>query len=128
MGTVYKRKKITNLDDLDREEARLRKKTKKIEKEWAELLDPKQLAIDFALSFATGKILGKASPLKSVTSFFSSKKKNTEKNIVGDKKKKNKMGKIIKGIGVGLIAIQAIRLIASFVRKKKEKKQLQYST
>jgi len=124
--TTYKRKRISNLDDLDREEARLRKKTKKIEKEWVELLNPQQLAIDFALGFVTNKVMGKGSPLKFVTSLFSSKKKKAANKATGvitttaGKSKKNKVGKILKGMAIGLAAIQAIRLFAAYKRKKKE--------
>lgn len=128
--TTYKRRKITNLDDLDKEEARLRKKSKQIEKEWVELLDPQQWAIDLALGFATNKIMGNKSPLKFITSLFSSKKKkaenkrnNTDQTTTG-KVKKNKIGKILKGAGIALAAIQAVRLFVHYKQKKKREETL----
>jgi hypothetical protein len=127
MSTVYKRKRISSLEDLDKEEARLRKKTKKIEKEWVQLLDPQQLAIDFALGFVTNKVMGKSSPLKFIPSLFSSKKKinkeNKESTSTTGKSKKGKAGKIIKGVGISFIAIQAVKMLISYRRKQNIKKE-----
>jgi len=129
MNTIYKRKRISNLDDLDKEEARLRKKAKKIEKEWVEMLNPQQLAIDFALGFLTNKITGKASPLKFVTSLFSSKSKvekggSNSNSEIKVKKKKGKAMKIVKGIGIALVAIQAAKLLIGSYKKNKNKRVL----
>ncbi|KAA5536792.1 hypothetical protein F0919_03730 [Taibaiella lutea] len=126
MSTVYKRKRISSLDDLDKEEARLRKKAKKIEKEWVQILDPQQLAIDFALGFFTNKVMGKGSPLKFIPSLFSSKKKANKEDresSTKEKNKKSKAGKIIKGVGIALIAIQAVRMLVSYKKKQNKKKE-----
>lgn len=128
--TTYKRRKIANLDDLDKEEARLRKKAKQIEKEWVALLDPQQWAIDLALGFATNKIMGNKSPLNFITSLFSSKKKKTENkrnnadHAATGKGKKSRIGKILKGAGIALMAMQAVKLFVHYKQKKKREEVL----
>jgi hypothetical protein len=108
MGNTYKRKRITNLGDLDREEAKLRKKAKQIEQDWAEMLDPQQLAINLLMKFVESKITGKTASKKSKPTNAPQKENEEKTNQPSQKSPVLKMAKVA---GISLLAWFIIKKI-----------------
>jgi len=106
MANYYKRKRISNLADLDLEEAKIKKKLRRIEQEWVEILDPQQLAIGFLTRFITGRLRRK-------------KEKNTAEatikvkgaSAVPEPKKSSGFRKALKVTGVAVLAAIVIKKI-----------------
>lgn len=119
MANTYKRKRIINLDDLDREQARLRKKTNNIEHEWADMLDPQQLAVTFLSNYFGKKLKNKWS-----NATTSVKRKKEATTIATDekkeKKRKSSFKKGIKLIGISIVISFALRKLVQALQNHKK--------
>lgn len=77
MVKKYTRKRIGNLDDLDREQEKIRNRSKAIENDFLDMLKPQQLAINFIGNLIQRKIKGgkktKGDTGSSIQSFSGSK-------------------------------------------------------
>ncbi len=114
MAKPYKRKRITSLDALDREEAKLRKKSKQIEQEWEEILDPQQLAINFLTSFIGRKLANRKSTKKEPVVVQKTKQvANNLASIPQNKTKQKKSGfkKAAKTIGIAVAVFFVVKKI-----------------
>lgn len=58
MAKKYTRKHLGNLDELDKEQERIRNKSKSIEYDFVEMINPQQLAITLVGNFLNKKIKG----------------------------------------------------------------------
>lgn len=123
MGNNYKRKRISNLDNLDLEEAKIKKKLKKIEQEWAEILDPQQLAIGFLTNFISKKIAGKKTSNQRKNTNLSQKENLASERVVFSQEGKTKKSGLKKFLKIAGLSVVAIFIVRKIVQHKKKPKQ-----
>ncbi|MFT4061800.1 MAG: hypothetical protein QM642_05510 [Edaphocola sp.] len=56
MNKIYQRKQVSSLEQLDREQERIRRKIRNIEDDWASAIDPQQIAVSFLSGWVRGKL------------------------------------------------------------------------
>lgn len=112
MSKNYNRKRINSLKGLDREQANIKRRTKQIEEEWLQLLDPQQLVINLATSFITNKLTGKKKKEESKPLSFSKEDGKTFFTKKGPSKKtlKSVAKKVTGAIVIGLLIRQGLKL------------------
>ena len=113
MANTYKRKRISSLHDLDREESKLRKKAKAIEEEWAEMLNPQQLAVSFLTDLIGKKIRNK------VAKTVSSKEETPAATSSKKGKKKSSLKKTVRIIGLSIVVSFAVKKILQVLQNRK---------
>jgi len=128
MAKTYTRKRIKSLDDLDREEKRLRKKAKRIEEDWAEILDPKQLAISFLTQFLGRKLSKRREPKPAEQSgkkfAYGKFREEPAKILVARvKEKKPFIKKAAKVIGISFATLFILRKVVQMRREHKRRKE-----
>jgi hypothetical protein len=115
MAKKYTRKQLGSLDQLDLEQERIRNKSRKIEDDFVQVLNPQQLVITFLGNFLSRKIAGNKKD-KTYTAGIKSDSKNTKGKI--DSIRKHPLFKpLLKKVGISFLKWQAFNLVL-FAGKK----------
>jgi hypothetical protein len=130
MAKKYTRKHLHSMRDLDNEQERIRNKSRSVEHDFVEMINPQQLALTVLGNVIKRKIAGKGkkkdtevTPGKASASFSHTAKQGKIKGVV----KHPLFRKLLKKVGISFLKWQAFNL-ALFIGKKifraiKEKKQ-----
>lgn len=120
MAKKYTRKQVSSIAELDKEQRRIRHKTRQIEDDVLHLFSPQQLALTFAGKLLSGKVSHKASQLFSAGTKHKNTGKNkapTAKGAISNFVSKPATKSLAKKIGISFLKWQTFNL-ALFVGKK----------
>jgi hypothetical protein len=135
MAKKYTRKQLGSLNALDKEQARIRNKSKEIELDFLSTLNPQQLAMSLLGNVLSRKIKGGGSKEKG-----SGKKQGSSSGFAFDASQANLKGivkhplfkKLLKKVGISFLQWQAFNLalfagkkIVKVIKQKKQEKKLQ---
>lgn len=131
----YKRRRVRSLDDLELEQLRLRKKLNHIEQDWLNILNPQQLALNWAMNLVSNKLLNNTNSAKSSKSaapnlfkFANNKRKTQNKQTLSataantETSKTNKTGNTIRKVIQWQLLGVGILLVSNFLKRKKLRK------
>jgi hypothetical protein len=116
MAKRYTRKQLGSLDQLDLEQERIRNKSRKIESDFVQVLNPQQLAISFLGNFLSRKIAGKKKD-KGYTAKVKSDDKDSVRGKIDNIRKHPLFKTLLKKVGISFLKWQAFNL-ALFAGKK----------
>lgn len=137
MAKKYTRKQLGSLKALDKEQARIRNKSKEIELDFLSALNPQQLAMSLLGNVLSRKIKGGVSKEK-----ISGKKQTAHSSFAFNASQANMKGvvkhplfkKLLKKVGISFLQWQAFNLalfagkkIVQVIREKKQEKKLKHS-